>query len=372
MNSQPVITGIGLITPLGATPAATWDALLAGRYITDHALVENLSAGQEPRTHVLARSVARQAIADAGWNQEQLSDEALVVGSSEGPVERWLPGTGPFAPEAAFGLADVAASLGFCGGPRTTISAACASGLAALGQAAMWLRGGQARRVLVVAVESSVHPLFIGSFARLGVVARPEIGCRPFDIARRGFLLSEAAAAVCVEFASSGYVRIERVALGGDATHLTAMDPQGRTLRALLKRVLAGQSVDLIHAHGTGTQANDAVELAAIEAMVAGVETSASSKTPHVHAGLLPVVYSHKAALGHSLGASGLVGVTLDCLMHRHALIPPLVRTMHPLPTQQVCFAPNDAALRRTVQRSIVVAAGFGGATATAALVSAE
>src|SRR5439155_11315656 len=107
-------------------------------------------------------------------------------------------------------------------------------------------------RGLVVASEASVHPLFLGSFKRLGVLPSPEIGCRPFDETRDGFLMSEAAAAVCLEAApecdvrtgaverglSSGSsqtrVAIDRFAFGADATHLTGSDPAGRVLTHLI------------------------------------------------------------------------------------------------------------------------------------------
>jgi 3-oxoacyl-[acyl-carrier-protein] synthase II len=162
------------------------------------------------------------------------------------------------------------------------VSAACASGLLALGRAVMMIRAGEARRVLVVAAEASVHPLFLGSFKRLGVLPREGVGCRPFDETRDGFLMSEAAAAVCVEARElkAGElprtpvippwgVVVDRFAQGADATHLTSGDPDGRVLRHLIRKVLPPQGVDLVHAHGTGTVANDPVELAAIEAALA-------------------------------------------------------------------------------------------------------
>src|SRR5208283_3187056 len=110
-----------------------------------------------------------------------------------------------------------------------TISSACSSGLHALLRAAMAIESGEIRRALVVGVEASVHPLFISSFKRLGVLAPEGHGCRPFDHHRRGFVVSEAAAAVCLESRQNPVgrpiVRIDRWAAGGDGTHLTAGDP---------------------------------------------------------------------------------------------------------------------------------------------------
>jgi len=172
----------------------------------------------------------------------------------------------------------------------------------------MLLERGEADRVLVIGVESSRHPLFIGCFQRLGVLPPKGIGCRPFDARREGFLISEAAAAVCLERVKSpdGGIYVDRYATGATAGHLTTGDPDGAALRYLLKRVIDGGEVDLIHAHGTGTLAHDPVELAAID------ETVGEAR---------PLVYSHKGALGHSLGAAGLISVVLNCIMHREGCV---------------------------------------------------
>jgi 3-oxoacyl-[acyl-carrier-protein] synthase II len=289
----------GLTCPLGEDVASAWDALLAGRFITDH-------AKSDRRALELARSVAAPLL-KAGIHP----GAALVVGTSKGSVENWLDASGDIE-RRVHGLADVAAAIARewnLRGPRLTVSAACASGLHALIRAAMMIRTGEVRRALVVATEASVHPLFLGSFQRLGVLAKAGAGCRPFDRNRDGFVMSEAAAAVLLEAADpdesprtavhgsspAPQIFLDRFALAGDATHLTGGDPGARTLRYLLDRVIDGRPVDLVHAHGTGTPLNDEAELAAIEAAVATVPDA----TP-------PAVYSHKGALGHSLGAAGL------------------------------------------------------------------
>ncbi len=355
---QPVITGLGLVTPLGGTARSTWDALLAGRFISDH-----VPMGQEAgRIGALAEAAAQQAIDEAGWTAEILQSPgtALVVGTSKGRIienVKWKMENGEGAPLSPFSIFHFPFSIQ-TGGPRWTLSAACASGLHALIQGTMLLQGGQARRVLVVAAEASVHPLFLGSFRRLGVLASPEVGCRPFDREREGFLMSEAAAAVCLELPEDAGGRecavVEGMALGADAHHLTGVDPQGRVLQRCLERAAAGRPVDLVQAHGTGTASNDAVELAVIEGTLGNDA---------------PVLYSHKGALGHSLGASGLVSIVLNCLSHRHGLAPPNVRTLNPMPTRLML---ERQPVRRAISRSVALAAGFGGAVAAVGLRSAE
>jgi 3-oxoacyl-[acyl-carrier-protein] synthase II len=352
------ITGIGLITPLGHSAAASWDALLRGDSIDEHAKVSLADASAELRVVALARHAAAQAIAQAKWPSEKLQSPAtaLIVATSKGPVESWLAGN-----VSPAGLAEVAsgvaAGLGLGTGPRLTISAACSSGLQALIRAAMMLQSGDAQRVLVVAAEASVHPLFVGSFQRLGVLPPAGFGCRPFDRNRRGFLMSDASAAICLELGGDAPIaRVENFAMGADATHLTAGDPSGAVLQRLMKQVIGnGAEVDVVHAHGTGTIANDAIELNAIESVFAGHKNRQS-------------IYSHKGALGHSLGAAGLVSIVINCLMHRDDVVPPNARLTEPLPTRWVRL--EASAVNRKVGRSIALAAGFGGPVAVVSLVS--
>jgi 3-oxoacyl-[acyl-carrier-protein] synthase II len=338
------ITGLGLATPLGNTVATTWDALLAGQRVTDHALVDGIPHNSQA-IFELARLVASQAIADARWTPEKLHEAALIVGTSKGPVEAWLEGK-----VSLQGLAEVAADLAThfkIAGPHLTLSTACASGLHALIRATMSIASGQVHSALVVAAESSVHPLFIGSFQRLGVLPPPGFGCRPFDRQRAGFTMSQAAAAVTLERKPGG-VQIERFALGADAVHLTAGDPTGTSLRRLLTRALDAKPIDMIHAHATGTLANDPVELAVLESVLDESNN--------------PILYSHKGALGHSLGAAGLVSATINCLCHRHGVVPPNVAIIDPLPMSRPRL--SQEAVHQPIRRSLVLSSGFGGAMA--------
>jgi len=173
--------------------------------------------------------------------------------------------------------------------------------------------------------------------------------------------MSEAAAAVTIEAAdetsarswSGGYAKIDSFALAGDATHLTGSDPTGRTLSRVLANVINGRPTDLIHAHATGTVLHDPVELAAIEANLASYDSD-------------PFIYSHKGALGHSLGAAGMISVVINCLIHRHGIVPGNVRTPAPLPIRGARIDANPVA--GNFRRSIVTASGFGGTIAAVAL----
>jgi 3-oxoacyl-[acyl-carrier-protein] synthase II len=358
------ITGVGLITLLGANPISNWNALSAGHAIEDHARLadEHLPEVRSlPRISRIGLAAARQAMAASNATIDPTT--ALILGTSKGAIEQWLRVdhcATLLNPSTCFGLAttasDVAAGLGWIG-PRLTLSAACASGLCALIRGVMLIESGAAQRVLVVAAEASVHPLFLASFKRLGVLPPPGRGCRPFDQTRQGFLMSEAAAAVCLEARQSpapGDVYVDRIAMGADGTHLTASDPEAAGLENVLRQVLE-DPVDLIHAHGTGTPMNDQVELKVLERLI-------PSDAP------TPLLYSHKGALGHSLGAAGLVSVVINVMCHRQGIVPPNIRTMDPLPTQRMKI--SNRAERRSIHRSIAVAAGFGGPIAAVRLSS--
>jgi 3-oxoacyl-[acyl-carrier-protein] synthase II len=366
----PVRVGLrawDLVVPLGDDVETAWQALLDGAFVKNHA-----KCGAAPHAIGLAQRVVarvkRRAHIDA--------DAAVVVGTSKGSVENWLDTAGAVA-RRQVGLGDIAAgvaeALGFQG-PRLTVSAACASGLHALIRGAMMIESGEVRQVMVVAAEASVLPLFLGSFQRLGVLAKPGTGCRPFDCNRDGFFMSEAAAAVLLEASHANEsprtavrgshdaptpapapLHLDRYALAGDATHLTGGDPDAAALRHVLARVLDDRPVDLIHAHGTGTALNDEAELRAIESLLPDDPDK-------------PVLYSHKGALGHSLGAAGLVSVVLNCQAHAKGVVPPNVQTRDPLPTRRVRLSSERT--DRDVKRSVALAAGFGGAVAAVSLVS--
>ena len=357
-----VLRAWDLVTPLGDDVDSTWEALLGGAYVVDHSKCPGAPHALGLAQRVVKRLSERVRVA---------ADAALIVGTSKGSVETWLDADGSVA-RRQVGLGDIASGVADTlelSGPRLTVSAACASGLHALIRAAMMIRSGEVRQALVVATEASVHPLFLGSFQRLGVLARPGVGCRPFDRNREGFLMTEAAAAVLLEAEdatesprpagrghSSGTsgIYLDRFALGADATHLTGGDPDARVLRHLLSRVIDDRPVDLVHAHGTGTPLNDEAELAAIESVLGG-------------RGPKPVLYSHKGALGHSLGAAGLLSVVLNCRAHASGVVPPNAQTHDPLPVARVTL--SREAVRSRIRRSVAVAAGFGGAIAAVSLV---
>ena len=349
-----LITGLALATPQGTDAQSNWRNLLAGAVLHETGRVPLAVDSSLPRVSQLAIHVARAAIVNADWTPATISADrtALLIGTSKGPIEAWLTGQ----PTSAFGLAavaaDVAADIGHGFGARLTCSAACASGLHALIRGKQLIDSGQCDRALIVASESATGPLFEATFHRLGVLARPEIGCRPFDEDREGFLLAEAAAAVCLERSDAPGVAITATSMRSDAHHLTAPDPAGLALAAALRDVAAAGRIDLVHAHGTATLLNDPVELAAI------AEVAAYTK-----------VISHKHAIGHTQGTAGLISVVLNVMAHRRGEVFGNTNSNKRLRGDDLL---PPAAMQLQCDASIVLAAGFGGPVAAVRLQSMD
>ncbi len=341
-----------------------------GDHITDHARLERAGWPEMSRVSAIALEAAAEAVPQAGWAPSE--GFAIVACTSKGPIEDWIrpaaptsdnPGRGGAADPLAhgYGMSSLSAILahhfGVADGPHLTLSAACAGGLQALVRAALLIRAGEARRVLVVAAEASVHPLFLASFRRLGVLPPAGQPCRPFDVNRSGFLMSESAAAICLEAGDVGgrpLARLTRFATGGDAVSLTGSDPDAATLSRLIRAVSSDRPFDLVHAHGTGTNVNDAAELTALH-----------RNLPNGGAGT--TLFSHKAAIGHTLGASGLVSAVLNVLAHLTGAVPPNVNTSRPMSTVLRLLQSTD---NRPIEHSLIHAAGFGGGITTVSISS--
>ncbi|GAA1344845.1 beta-ketoacyl-ACP synthase II [Arthrobacter roseus] len=364
-----VITGLGAITPSGLDVKTMWDSVIHGRSpITtlDDPEFANLAVriggqvqGFDASTLLepsLARRLSRsqhwtvaaadQAVAQAGWTPAagdmpwDPQRFAIIAATVSGPVDamqratRALDQRGPRAVPmtlAIYGAIDAAAAVlsqryqAF--GPTQGVSATCASGAIALGEATRRIRHGYADAVLVVGSEDCLNPVNLASNANMRALAHgyeqtPAAASRPFDRARSGFVMSAGSAAVLLESADGararGAVALAELAGFGaasDAYHATAPHPQGRGAAQAVRDCLAdagvtADAVDHINAHGTGTPTGDAAELNALEAALGdrarGIPISAT-----------------KSSMGHLLGASGVVEAVIAVQTLRDGLLPP-------------------------------------------------
>ncbi len=384
-----VITGIGLWTPLGSERESTWQSLIGGRSAsrwlappqwTGSARLagapcelpnESVELRVDP-VIVLAQRVSAEAVQDAGLDGRVLSNDTtgvvfgtskgglhtasrLLVGSCDGaePRNLWLD----VWPNAA--ALSIAASIG-CGGPVLAPVAACATGLAACLRGFELIRDRRCEVVLAGSSDASLQPAILGSFQRLGVLARPvddpSTACRPFDRSRSGFIVGEGAACLVLESYEHAVARGARWYaewLGGrmlsDPAGLTQLDPEGRSLRRLLQDMLATVNgpPDYINLHGTATVPNDRVESSAVRAVLG------------THADRI-ACSSLKGGLGHLLGAAGSVELAATVLAIRDQIVPPTVNLFATDPDLNLDFTPRQARQRR-IDRAWKLSLGFGG-----------
>ena len=353
-----MITGCGVVSPLGEGVPAFWEGLVAGRSAVRplrgfpaadlspaNGAEVPTSAADADRAGDFALRAANEALADARLSDALPARSGIALGTTLGGMllfEAWDAGTleGPplravpyYAPAAR-----LARTLG-CRGPVATPQLACASGTWAIGLAASWVRAGRADVVLAGGTDLLCR-FVVSGFNALKATA-PE--ARPFDRDRRGLVLGEGAAVVVVESAAHAgqrgarvRARIAGLGAAGDAVHMTAPDREGRGAAraisaALVDAGLAPRDVGFVSAHGTGTPYNDAMEAVAI-ARVFGPQ-----RVP---------VNSIKGAIGHTLGAAGAFETVLCVAAMETGFVPPTAGLAHVDPA----CAPLREARRATVR----------------------
>ena len=365
-----VVTGIGWISALGDNPHQQWQRLLKGK--TAIALRQPfpelksrplaMVADQPQELTPLVLQATQAALADAKL-AAPLPDAGVVIGSSRGhqaqweefmrgaPLQNWwgsLPN----------GTAIAVARYLQAEGPLQVPMAACATGLWAIAQGYELIRQGYCDRVVVGAGEAAITPLTLAGFQRMGALAKT--GCYPFDQDREGLALGEGAVVLVLERetlarqrSAPTYGTILGAGFSADAHHISAPDPHrgggvSAIAQCLAQSGLTAHTVDFIHAHGTGTQLNDAYETALIQACF-----DAS----------IPVVAT-KGATGHTLGASGAFGIAVCLLALRHQILPPCTGLTLPAFDLNIVRQPTAQA----VETALCFSFGFGGQNAVVAV----
>ncbi|MCC7355742.1 MAG: beta-ketoacyl-ACP synthase II [Anaerolineae bacterium] len=404
MAERVVVTGMGAITPLGLDVPTTWEALVAGRsgvgritmfdpspFKTQIAAeikgfdANNYMDRREARrldrfTH-FAIAAAKEALADAKLDpsQEEPGQVGVLIGSGIGGIYVILQqvevmrekGPGRIYPltvpamltDTAAG--QIAITYGLRG-PNFSVSAACATGGVAVGEAYEIILRGDAQVMLAGGTESAIVPLAVAGFDAIGATStkrihEPQKACRPFDKDRDGFVLAEGAGVVVLESLSHAQARGARVyaELAGygntaDAYHLTAPWEDGsgasETMRiALRKAGISPNEVDYINAHGTSTVLNDKSETAAIKAVFGE------------RAYDIPISGT-KSMTGHLVGAAGAVEAIVAVKTIETGIIHPTINYEYPDPECDLDYVPNVA---RRIPQGVRIALsnsfGFGG-----------
>lgn len=347
------IAGRGAISAFGAGVPALVEGVWAGR--TGLRAPERLAGvpstatvlGEVPGARGSALELARAAGAEALRDWTARGETALVLASTKGELGG-VEGRGPGLGDPGALLAPLSAALDL-GGPRAAVSTACASALSGLALAGRWLRSGRVRHALVVGVDA-LAPFVVRGFA--GLLALDPGPCRPFDRARRGLSLGEGAGALLLtsDAARGGPWALEGWGEANDAHHPTGPRRDGGGLRLAAERALASAGIgaaelDCVALHGTGTPKNDAAEALALKDLCGGPT---------------PPAFGSKAALGHTLGASGVLEALLALAALERAEVPANLRLVEPDVDPALALPRARTPLPRA-RRALKLAAGFGG-----------
>jgi 3-oxoacyl-[acyl-carrier-protein] synthase II len=395
------ITGLGVISAIGAGKEAFWDGLKSGRsgirrvdkfdpspYPTQFAAQLNgfdFGAYIDPKwarrmdlTSQLAVSAAKMAVTDAGLDLDQedrdrigvvvgtaMAGHAFILEQHDVYKEKGPMRINPFTALTVFPDAPasfISIELGLHG-PSFSIATACSSALDAVGYAFNAIRKRELNVILMGGAEATVFPQAFSAFCMLRAMSQrnihPERASRPFDKERDGFVLGEGAGMLVLEdldHAQQRGARIYAEILGFgmtcDAYHMTAPEPSGRQAAraiqvALTDAGIGPADIDYINAHGTSTRLNDKTETLVIKQVFG----------PHAYT--VPISAT-KSMIGHLIGAAGAVELIATTLALEHQVIPPTINYEVPDPDCDLDYVPN-VARRGTIDFALKNSFGFGG-----------
>lgn len=411
-----VITGTGVLSPLGCGTEITWSRLLEGKnaaaritgFETDDIAAQiacqlpidpsqegyyNPDDWMEPKEQrkvdpfiIYAIAAAKMALDDADWHptsdDDQFATGVLIgsgIGGLQGIVEAGytLKERGPrrispfFIPGRLINLASGHVSINHgLKGPNHSVVTACSTGAHAIGDASRLIALGDADVMVAGGAESPVSRISIAGFAACKALSTkynddPQSASRPYDMDRDGFVMGEGAGIVVLEELEHAKARGANIiaevvgyGLSGDAHHITAPSSDGdgayRCMKMAIKRagIDAGE-IDYINSHGTSTMA-DTIELGAVERLV-GDDASKVSMS------------STKSAIGHLLGAAGSVEAIFAALAIRDNIVPPTLNLDNPAVDTQIDLVPK-VARKRNVDVALSNSFGFGGTNASLVL----
>ena len=400
-----VITGIGVVSPLGCGNAKNWDALVNGRSgigpITrfDASAMPVRIAGEvkdfNPEDFIDKKEIkkmdlfiqyslaaAQFAMEDSGLavTEENAERVGVLVGAGLGglpTIEKYhsafLEGgykkISPFfIPMLIINLAPGHISIRYgAKGPNISSVSACATATHSIGDAYHIIKRGDADAMIAGGTESTVTPLGIGGFAVMKALSdrndNPQAASRPFEKNRDGFIMGEGAGIVILEEYEAArkrgakiYAEVAGYGLTGDAYHLTAPAPGGEGAARCMKMALANagvnpEQVGYINAHGTSTPMNDLYETMAIKTVFGNHAASVK-------------ISSTKSMTGHLLGAAGGIEAVFSCMAMEKGVIPPTINYEEPDPECDLDYTPNTACEAR-IEYAMSNNFGFGGTNAS-------
>ncbi|MBZ5588305.1 MAG: beta-ketoacyl-ACP synthase II [Acidobacteriia bacterium] len=408
MARRVVVTGVGLISPLGVGTEATWEGLIAGRTgigpitrfdaSTSSVRIAAEVKGFDPTTVMEAKDVrkydtfihyamaaADMAVASSGLaiTPENADRVGVVIGSGIGGLpsicenHSTLVEKGPrrvspfFIPGSIVNMpAGVVSIRTGAKGPNSATCTACSTGAHAIGDAFLYIQHGYCDAAICGGTEAVIHPLTIAGFANIKALStrndEPARASRPWDRDRDGFVVGEGAGLLVLEELGQAKRRgalilceVLGFGMSGDAYHITAPSEDGdgpaRAMRmAVADAGLAPEDVDYVNAHGTSTPLNDRIETLAIKKVFGD------------HAYKL-AISSTKSATGHLLGAAGGLETGISALVVARDTIPPTLNLDNPGEGCDLDYTPHRA-VQREVRVAISNSFGFGGTNACVVL----
>lgn len=405
MTRRVVVTGVGMVSPLGTGVRNNWEAACAGRSgigpitkfdaadfpsqiageVRDFNPEDFMDKQQIRRFDVFihyAVASARMAMEDSGLKIDGANAHKVgcITGSGLGGLtmlehyhsvllEKGARKISPFfIPGIIANMAPGQIAIEFgAKGPNLSIETACAASAHAVGEAFRFVREGIADAMITGGAEAVVTPLALGGFCSMRALStrnnEPQKASRPFDLNRDGFVMGEGAGILVLEVLEQAikrgakiYAEVVGYGLSGDAYHVSAPDPEGEGAISCMKMALdyAGlkpEDVDYINAHGTSTKLNDASECKAIKAVFGD------------HARKL-AVSSTKSMTGHLLGGAGGVEAIFTVLALKHGIIPPTINYETFDPDCDLDCVPN-VARKAQIRAAMSNSFGFGGTNAT-------
>jgi len=416
-----VVTGLGLVTPLGADVETVWANILAGKSgagpITRFDASDQkcrIACEVKPKDHeygfdadkrvdhkiqrqvdpfiVYGIDAAGQAIEDAGLVDAD-EETRLRFGCSIGSGIGGLPGIekeslvlaekgpGRVSPHFVHGRlinlvsGQVSIKYGLMG-PNHAVVTACSTGAHSIGDAARMIKDGDADIMLAGGAEATICPIGIAGFAQARALStafndEPTKASRPYDEARDGFVMGEGAGVVVLEEYEHAkargakiYAEVVGYGLSGDAYHVTAPHPEGsgafRSMQMALRKAGVDPSqIDYINAHGTSTPLGDELELGAVRRLFGDAIGSVSMS-------------STKSAIGHLLGGAGAVESIFCILAMRDQIVPPTLNLDNPSPSCEGVDLVPHVAKKRQVRAILNNSFGFGGTNASLVMIKAD
>lgn len=405
MNRRVVITGVGLVTPLGTGVDKSWQALCNGESgigpitrfdasayrsriaaeVKDFNTADYFPRKEVKRTQpfmAYAVAAAQMAMEDSGLviDEKNTHRVGVITGCGLGGLSlieencRLVDAKGPrrvspfFIPTLIGNMAAGMISIRFkAKGPNASLATACAAGTHAVGDAFKLVQTGKADAMITGGTESVITQLCVAGFGAMKALSTrnddPGKASRPFDRDRDGFVIGEGAGILILESMEGAlkrgapvYAEMIGYGMSGDGHHMAAPAPDGEGMARCMEAALEDgrvpyQNIDYINAHGTSTPLNDLYETRAVKA----VFKERARRMP---------ISSTKSMTGHLLGGAGGIETVFTALTIKHGVIPPTVNCEHPEEECDLDYVPNtarDADIRMAMTNSF----GFGGTNAT-------